>query len=270
MIAFLIDADNLNSSVWVEEAFHAIELKHGFIAIRRAYGSAENLKGLAETLRLLAIRPCVTLSLSKNTTDMSLAIDAVELACSEPSLSLVAIGSGDLDFAPLALRLREKGIKVLCATKKNKMSAEAKPFFEEILYVDVKSMAIQNSLQAAPELEERMPASKTAKKTAAVKIPAKLVKPKQANEKKVPAKPASKTASRAQSVSPSIEDILDAAPSLISGEWQPLSAIAKLLHDKKILAKSASSTKLFKKFISSFKLEPVTKPNRVQFLALRK
>ncbi|TAG24983.1 MAG: NYN domain-containing protein [Burkholderiales bacterium] len=270
MIAFLIDADNLNSPIWVEEAFRAIERRHGFIAIRRAYGSAENLKGLAETLRVLAIRPVLNLFLPKNTTDMALAIDAVELACTEPNLKLVAIGSGDLDFAPLAVRLREKGIKVLCATKKSKMSADAKPFFQEIFYVDVNSATIQDLPQSTAEIEELIPASKIAKKTTSAQIPAKQVKPKQIAQKKASPKPAPKTVARVQSASPSIEDILDAAPTLMSGEWQPLSAIAKQLHDKKILAKSASSTKLFKKFMKSFKLEPATKPNRVQFLPLPK
>ena len=266
MLAFFIDADNLNSPVWVEEAFRAIELKYGFIAIRRAYGSAENLKGLAETLRLLAIRPCVNLFLPKNTTDMALAIDAIELACAEPSLKLIAIGSGDLDFAPLAVRLREKGIKVLCATKKSKMAADAKPFFEEILYVDLDSVAIQKAPQFTDEVEKLAIASKSAKKTTLIQAPAKKAKPKQVAEKKGSAKPTSKPTVRAPSASPTVDHILDAAPNLIAGEWQPLSAIAKQLHDKKILAKSVSSTKLFKKFLNSFELEPATKPNRVKFL----
>ena len=67
MIAFLIDADNLSAPAWVDEAFQTIERTEGAIAIRRAYGSPENLKGLADTLRVWAVRPfvreskCVTL-----------------------------------------------------------------------------------------------------------------------------------------------------------------------------------------------------------------
>ena len=53
MIAFLIDADNFSAPAWVDEAFQAIERTEGAIAIRRAYGSAENLKGLADTLETL-------------------------------------------------------------------------------------------------------------------------------------------------------------------------------------------------------------------------
>lgn len=56
MIAFLIDADNLSAPVWIDEAFQTLERTEGTISIRRAYGSAENLKGLADTLRVWSIR----------------------------------------------------------------------------------------------------------------------------------------------------------------------------------------------------------------------
>jgi phage baseplate assembly protein W len=49
MIAFLIDADNLSASAWIDEAFQTLERTEGSMAIRRDYGSAENLKGLADT-----------------------------------------------------------------------------------------------------------------------------------------------------------------------------------------------------------------------------
>jgi hypothetical protein len=81
MIAFLIDADNFSAPSWIDEAFKTLEQSEGAISIRRAYGSAENLKGMADTLRIWAIRPFVNLPLPKNTTDMSLAVDAMELAC---------------------------------------------------------------------------------------------------------------------------------------------------------------------------------------------
>ena len=104
MIALLIDADNLSSPAWVVEAVETLERNEGSIAIRRAYGSAENMKGLAEVLRLRAIRPFVNLPLPKNTTDMSLAVDAMELACLTPRPKLMIIASGYLDFVPLVVR----------------------------------------------------------------------------------------------------------------------------------------------------------------------
>lgn len=42
MIVFLIDADNLSSAAWIEEACSSLEAAEGSLAVRRAYGSAEN------------------------------------------------------------------------------------------------------------------------------------------------------------------------------------------------------------------------------------
>ena len=95
------------------------------ISIRDAYGSAENLKGLADTLHAWFVRPFVNLPLLKSITDMSLAVDAMELACMTPRPKLLVIGSDDLDFVPLAVRLRERGIKVVCVTEQSKMAQNA-------------------------------------------------------------------------------------------------------------------------------------------------
>jgi uncharacterized LabA/DUF88 family protein len=135
MIAFLIDADNFSAPSWIDEAFKTLEQSEGAISIRRAYGSAENLKGMADTLRIWAIRPFVNLPLPKNTTDMSLAVDAMELACMAPRPKLVVIGSGDLDFVPLVVRLRERGIKVICITERSKMAQDAVRAYDQVIYV---------------------------------------------------------------------------------------------------------------------------------------
>jgi uncharacterized LabA/DUF88 family protein len=135
VIVFLIDADNLNSPAWVNEAIAAIESTEGPIAVRRAYGSAENLKGLAEPLREWASRPYRNVYLTKNTTDMALAVDAMELVCQTPAPQTLVLGSGDADFVPLVVRLRERGIKVLCASEYGKMAPEAVKAYDGVIYV---------------------------------------------------------------------------------------------------------------------------------------
>ena len=267
MIAFLIDADNFSSPAWIDESFHMLERTEGPISIRRAYGSAENLKGLADTLRTWAVRPFVNLSLSKNTTDMSLAVDVMELACMTPRPKLVVIGSGDLDFVPLVVRLRERGIKVFCVTERSKLAQDAAPAYDQVIYVgeialDRPAVMITNKAGTTPV---RAVAKKVAVKASAAATPS----PKPAEAKKTPVKkiPAKKS-TVAETDAVIVPRILTAVPNLKAGEWQPLGDVAKVLHDKKLLAKNATSTKLFKKFPLHFELKPVGKPNQVRFISL--
>lgn len=162
MNIFLIDADNLNSGAWIDEAFAVLAQTEGTFPVRRAYGSAENLKALADTLRAWAVRPFVNLALTKNTTDMALAVDAMELACQHPAPQLIVIGSGDADFTPLVVRLRERGIRVLCVSERSKMGREAIPAYDRVVLVGPEH-APQSA--AAPDAQPS-PARRTARKTA--------------------------------------------------------------------------------------------------------
>lgn len=261
MIAFLIDADNFSSPAWLDEAFQTLERTEGAMAIRRAYGSAENLKGLADTLRTWAVRPFVNLPLPKNTTDMALAVDAMELACLAPRPRTLVIGSGDLDFLPLVVRLRERGIRVVCVTERSKMAQDAVPAYDHVVYVGAAQVARPRRVDVQ---SAAVPTVRAAAKKAATKAPAvKTAAAKKVVAKKVPAKKSTGAASAAVTV----PQILAAVPHLKAGQWQPLGDVAKLLHDQKLLAKSATSTKLFKKFPHHFELMPAGKPNQVRFIS---
>ena len=265
MIAFLKDADNLSAPAWVDEAFKALEQLEGTLSIRRTYGSAENLKGLADALRSWAVRPVVNLPLPKNTTDMSLALDAMEFACTVPRPAMVVIGSGDLDFVPLVVRLRVRGIKVVCVTERSKMANDAVPAYDQVIYVG-------GDQRVQPKMVEADPAAAThvraTTKRSPVKSPAvNAATPKPAAPKKAPTKKvsATKTVGTA-SDTVTVPRILAALPNLKAGQWQALGEVAKVLHDEKLLAKSATSTKLFKKFPHHFELTPLDKPNQVRFI----
>lgn len=254
MIALLIDADNFSSPAWVSEAVELIERNSGPIAVRRAYGSFENIKGLAEVLRVHSIRPFVNLFLPKNTTDVSLAVDAMELACESPCPKQIVIASGDMDFVPLVVRLRERGIRVVCVSEASKMAQVAKEAYDQILYVGAEQAVVS---KAKPQES----ASVAAKPLPAKKAPAKAVSPKPSPAKSDTKKPASKVAKTPATR----DDILKALPELRTGKWQHLSGIAKTLHDKGLLAKSAPSTKLFREFPQDFELKPTSKPNQVRY-----
>lgn len=254
MIVFLIDADNLSSPAWLNEALTTIEATDGPVAVRRAYGSAENLKGLADSLRDWAIRPFLNVYLTKNTTDMALAVDAMELACQTPAPQTMVIGSGDADFVPLVVRLRERGIKVLCASEYRKMAPEAVKAYDGVIYVGRNAGSDRAAAKSPPAAKKAAAPAPAAKKAPAKKAP---------TAKKAVAKPAPSTGvTPADQVTKDM--ILEALPKLRTGEWLPISDAAKALHDKKLLSKSASSPKLFKRFPQSFELKPEKQPNQVR------
>jgi len=64
-----------------------------------------------------------------------------------------------------------------------------------------------------------------------------------------------------------LDQILQAAPALKTGQVQPLGDIAKQLHHAKLIGKNAASTKLFKKFPDQFALTPENQPDQLGYQA---
>lgn len=267
MNIFLIDADNLNSGAWIDEAFRVLQESEGPLPVRRAYGSSDNLKNLAEVWRGWAVRPFVNLALTKNTTDIALAVDAMELACQNPPPKLVVIGSGDADFLPLVVRLRERGIRMVCVSERSKMGREAVSAYDRVILVG----PAQEPLPSAESATEK-PARKTAK-TPAKKVPTKTVAPKTSAAKKTSTK---KVKPKLPAVEPidgtapaqavfDVAAILKAVPSLQDGQPQSLAAVAKALLDAKLRGKNTTATKLLKKFPLHFSLLPLEKPRTVTY-----
>ena len=269
MIALLIDADNLSSPEWIYEAVEVLEQNEGAVAIRRAYGSAENMRGMADVLRMKAIRPFVNLPLSKNTTDISLAVDAMELACLTPRPKLMVIASGDLDFVPLVVRLRERGIRVICVSERSKLSQDAISAYDEVIYVGADKSIMTAPTTQKPVLVAVPVTSATAKRAIAKTAPTKKTAPNTvATIKSTSKKAPKKTTGSAIAAVVNPQTIVAALPQMREGQWLELSDVAKTLHDKKILAKSATSTKLFRQFPHHFELMPAEKPNKVRSIKL--
>jgi hypothetical protein len=293
MNVFLIDADNLNSGAWVDEAFRLLEASEGALPVRRAYGSAENLKGLAEVLRAWAVRPFVNLSLTKNTTDIALAVDAMELACQTPQPRLVVIGSGDADFVPLVVRLRERGIRMVCVSERGKMGREAVSAYDRVILVgQEQALHEAKEVTAGPASAVDAPARKApvaraaakkavakpplatspARKVAAKKVAVKTAAPKKETVNPATVKPIAPAVVDANlNLNPipalDIAAILLAVPALKTGQAQPLAAVAKALLDGKLRGKNMTATKLLKKFPQHFALLPPEKPRTVTYTA---
>src|SRR6185369_645101 len=74
----------------------------------------------------------VNLSTGKNSTDIALAADAIDLVIAERP-HVVVLVSSDADFAPLVIRLREKGCRVCGIGQLGKTGEETTAVYDEFI-----------------------------------------------------------------------------------------------------------------------------------------
>jgi hypothetical protein len=246
-VAFLLDADNLSSASDTDQVFGHFRRLGITVTVRRAYGGHDKLAGIKDVLRQHAVRSFV--NQGKGTTDAALVVDAMDLLHHDALPGIVAIGSSDADFAPLAVRLREDGIRMICFALRDKADAAALALvYDEVVYLD------------GPERAERTePAPRPARKAAAVKKTA-------ARAPAAKAAPAQKSSGRKVLASDDEFDaILEAVPALLSGEPVPLNDVTRQLRDAKVLGRSAKSTTLLGRYADDFRLSPERNPAYVQW-----
>jgi uncharacterized protein (TIGR00288 family) len=210
----LIDADNVSADV-IEQAVQRTLADQGAIHVRRAYCNAETALKQQALFKRLSVRPMVNLASGKNSTDIALAVDAMDLVVAERP-ELVVLVSSDSDFAPLVIRLREKGCRVCGIGQQGKTGEETVAVYDS--FID-----LQHQSAARPAAAKR---------------------------------PARARRAKAQEV----------APELAGGAKLELNHAAERLRGAKLLGKSASSPKLFKKFPELFLLTPEKTPNKVQYV----
>ena len=244
-VMLLVDADNVSADV-VEQAFRRVIDDHGAIHVRRAYCTAESALKNLQLFKRLSIRPIVNLSTGKNSTDIALAVDALDLVVSERP-DVVVIVSSDSDFAPLVIRLREKGCRVEGIGQEGKTGDDAKPVYDS--FVDLRHGKARAAAKAAPP-EPRPAATKRAPRGRAAAA-AVLAPP--------PPPPA-------PALPNDVQDILDVVPQLRAGGWLELSQAAEPLRKAKLLGKTAASSKLFKKHPVHFALQSEKQPHQVRFI----
>ena len=246
-VAFLLDADNLSSASDVDQVFDHFRRHGDTVTVRRAYGGTEKLTGIKDVLRHHAVRSLV--NQGKGTTDAALIVDAMDLLHHDALPGIVAIGSSDADFAPLAVRLREDGIRVLCFALRDKADGDALALvYDEVVYLDGVARA-----------ERTDPVPRAARKTPAAKKV--LARAPAASAAPVP----KASANKAFATDDEFEDILAAVPALLSGEPVPLNDVTKQLRDAKVLGRSAKSTTLLGRYSADFRLTPERNPAYVQW-----
>ncbi|MEO5734023.1 MAG: NYN domain-containing protein [Rubrivivax sp.] len=174
-VMLLIDADNVSVDV-MEQAVALLLEAHGAVHVRRAYGTAEAVVKSQAIFKRLSIRPMVNLSAGKNSTDIAMAVDAMDLVLSERP-DIVVIVSSDSDFAPLVGRLREKGCRVLGIGQEGKTGDETQAAYDGYtVLAHRRSAGSAGSGTVAPR--SRSTAAK--RPPAARKVPAKRAAPAKA------------------------------------------------------------------------------------------
>ncbi len=242
-VMLLVDADNVSAAV-IEQAVAKVMAEHGAIHVRRAYCTAESALAHHRLFKALSIRPIVNISNGKNANDIALAVDAMDLAIAERP-QVVVIVSSDSDFAPLVIRLREKGCRVEGIGQQGKTGEEARLAYDA--FIDL---------------------AHTRKVTPAPAVAASSPRKRAATSPRKPVAPPARAKPQAPKLPEDVARILDALPELRGGEKIELRLAAERLRAQGLLTKSAPSTRIFKKYPEFFTLTPETQPNKVQCLRL--
>lgn len=121
-VAVFVDFENIkravddyfvNERVDLKRIFDTIaEVGEGRLVIKRAYADWGPLRDYRSDLLDNAAEPVQTFALTykgKNGADIRMAIDVMDVVLRQPEITHVALVSGDSDFTPLVMKLREFG-----------------------------------------------------------------------------------------------------------------------------------------------------------------
>lgn len=158
-LAVLIDADNASAAM-IKPLLEEIA-KFGIATVKRAYGdwTTQNLVGWKDQLHRHAIQPIQQFAYtkSKNSTDASLIIDAMDLLYAG-NVDGFCLVSSDSDFTRLATRMREAG-KLVYGLGEQKTPEAFRAACDRFIYFEVlrsASPAIDGRLTVddIPDLKE--------------------------------------------------------------------------------------------------------------------
>lgn len=95
----------------------------------------------------------------KNSADIRLVVDAMDLAWSKPHVDTFVIVSGDSDFSPLVSKLKENGKHVIGLGMKGSTSELLRDNCDEFIYYEDLERQEQNEQQLAIDLNSYLPAN---------------------------------------------------------------------------------------------------------------
>ena len=115
----------------------------------------------------------------KNSADIRLVVDAMDLAWSKPHVDTFVIVSGDSDFSPLVSKLKENGKHVIGLGMKGSTSELLRDNCDEFIYYEDLERQEQNEQQLATDLNTYLPANfprSSARSTASWSRPARALR----------------------------------------------------------------------------------------------
>ena len=160
-IAVLIDFENvgLSSIQWLFDQVSDI----GRITVKRAYAdwADKRNKSAGEQLLQLGIEPIhrpPSAAAGKNSSDIRLVIDAVELSFQSP-IDTFVIASSDSDFAPLVSKLRASGKVVIGAGRREATSQTLVISCDRYLYLENEQAQPKKPRRGRPPKKQQQPAN---------------------------------------------------------------------------------------------------------------
>ncbi|MFT4179757.1 MAG: NYN domain-containing protein [Thermomonas sp.] len=166
-VAVLVDCDNVQPAI-LDHALRFVA-QFGRVVVRRGYGNSGALGGSRwqEALVQQAFTPCLQYQYAsgKNTADIALALDALELLFDE-TVDTFCLVTSDSDFAYLCRKLRERGA-IMCIVGESKTPQalrNASDHFSEweplpdVMQAEITKPANENGLVAKSADSVRPPA----------------------------------------------------------------------------------------------------------------
>jgi uncharacterized LabA/DUF88 family protein len=223
--ALLIDADNLSPEGMATALRHLRE-QNLDVCVLRAYGSHETLAAIKDFLQVNAVRSVV--NQGKGTTDAALVVDAMDLLHAGALPPLVALGSGDADFAPLVLRLREAGRRMVCYAQRQKAAEGLDRFYADVVYVDA--------------AKAKAPARKSTKASSPPPAPA-----------------------PAETLADQVWDVLETFAGFREGQDIELNAVVQKLREMKLMGRSTGARNFFEQHAPEVELRPERNPSKLRW-----
>ena len=150
--AILIDYENFPCPPEGLKRLLADFSQRGALAVKRAYADWVRLSGyrqflLANQVEMIEL-PCA--SRGKNSADIRLVVDAMELVFTKPHITTFVIASADADFLPLLSRLREYNKQTIVVARTRDLHTYMQTHCDEFINGDVYLSKVLNKASSTP------------------------------------------------------------------------------------------------------------------------